>query len=107
MKYFEFANCLPPKPTCYFCQGDDGHVQAGMHFYCTTCVENTGLMSVITTWEAGELLYAHIHTTKTGARLYLRENFTQIWGQLHMRTSGFPFNPDNIKEKIKLYLTFS
>ncbi len=114
---------------CYFCQNelkeisDMTHTRANGTLWrwyesCDYCTTTYGVSKVFTTPdEDGSVLFAHIYidlppSFNWHVRLHLKEGFTNIdepdehrWDVF--RVPGFPINPSNAKDKVKLYLVFS
>lgn len=105
---------------CYFCNTPDTSLSSLVNIICPACPFKHNLSDVITTYKLDaflnvvDILYAHIYWSGYHIRLHLKENYTVIFNanilsfhQEALRLPGFPINPSNIKEKLKLYLVFS
>jgi hypothetical protein len=108
---------------CYFCKGElykPGKIASGI-LRCEPCQSKYDLESVITTFDVNtfEAMYAHIfiYSDDLYGKIYqiqltLDENCTliiddAISNKPLLKLPGFPITPQNAKEKLKLYLTFS
>lgn len=108
---------------CYFCHHDISQARASNKakiFDCIRCSSRHKLHRVITVWdEYDRLLYAHMYprmgVEKNAGyhiRLHLQENYTYVgWNESEAKTiltlPGYPMQPSNVNEKLKLYLLFS
>jgi hypothetical protein len=120
---------------CYFCQQEclpqGGHNDLDpINWICKNCVQpiKNGTMTVFISpgrlvchkiSKTDDLLFVHIYLDYTAypergrnyhVRLHLQEGYTQIWEagiRCLLQFPGFPINPTNAEQKLKLYLLFS
>src|ERR1700723_2785408 len=98
---------------CYFCPNSNDAEASAMNFYCGECATNYDLQNVVTTYVAGEIMYAHIYSHDgLHVRLHFKENLTMIYSLHNQRIvfttiPGLNLTPSNFKNKIGIYLLFS
>ena len=106
---------------CYFCNKECYHYSSNIHFECYDCKDKYNLYMVLTTYIDGvDLTYAHFYiklknNIKYHIRLHLRENRTVVADDKTkflgapplLNLNGFPITPENVKQKLPTYLTFS
>jgi hypothetical protein len=121
---------------CYFCQNAIYDIDQNGFFDCEACAKKitTGKGQVIHVTDGQGLLFVHIYIDRRTIcrlggsvfgstsyvegcsyhfRLHVRENYTNLGIPTDSdvndicKITGFPINPDNAEEKLKLYLLFS
>lgn len=104
---------------CYFCRAEETALRTDRHG-CPHCTYNyPGVGWVLSTYDDYGIIFAHIYLDATETpghwyhvRLHIRDNYTIIRDTNDfnidlLKLPGFPINPANAKEKVKLYLLFS
>lgn len=104
---------------CYFCSAKLTHsiYDEGVYHRCQDCIVKYDLEDVATATVCGKPTYIHMkmRNLKVGVRLNLIAKITEIltvadlgfYEKLIATLPGFPLHPNNIHQKLKLYLLFS
>ena len=117
------------KKYCYFCKNDDisdelytSNNYKDDNYWCKNCKKANGLWSVVTSHRPpNSIVYAHIYIElapdkKYHIRLHIQEDTTTMsrltdWGagsaQQDILIPGIALTPNNIRQKLPLYLIFS
>lgn len=102
---------------CFFCQATYSEVEvAGLpRIKCANCSQYD-IQLVYTYFLEKQPIYADILINSRSKEfvftLYLKEDYTNLWCTSEdysksVRIPGFPVNPDNARQKLKIYLLFS
>jgi len=94
---------------CYFCKEHIVYAGGDSFAHCRHCEKKYGLHSVYSIIDNHYAhIYAMINHNIIHVRLRPQLNFTEImYYESPIILSGFPLSPENVKEKLPLYLTFS
>lgn len=93
---------------CYFCQEDcQKYNNSDVNYICFRCDNGNPDLKVITSYFNLKSICtkAHLMFKIHHIRLELEDNCTTVDGEMIL--PGFPLNPQNCIEKLKLYYLFS